>query len=61
MNDRKFSWRGKCEICGEWVQKIRLRVVNDIVGLICDQCYEQLRDCQVRRFCSAGEETEPGE
>ena len=52
--------RGKCEICGEKGRELRPMFVGEIV-LACDACRRQLAECQQRRYCGAGEETEPAE
>ena len=33
----------------------------DFIGWACEECIRQLRECQVRRYTAAQEETEPGE
>lgn len=53
--------RGTCELCGGHDRDLQILVLTDWIGWACETCRRQLWDCQVRRFCSAGEETEPGE
>ncbi len=52
---------GTCQLCGERDRKLRILAVNDFIGWACEECCRQLMDSIQRRFCSAGEETEPGE
>lgn len=52
---------GTCELCGRHGQELRVMAQMDFIGWACDECFRQLHECQVRRYCSAGEETEPGE
>ena len=53
--------KGFCELCGGQSQELRILVSIDFVGWACEECRGQLQDCQPRRFCNAGGETEPGE
>ena len=52
---------GTCELCGGHNRELRILALTDFIGWACKECAQQLRDCLQRRFCSAGEETEPGE
>ena len=56
---RTQSRHGKCEMCGGHDRELRVMAQADFIGWACEECIHQLQDCQVRRFCSAGEETEP--
>lgn len=51
---------GECEICGEKGQELRPMFIGEIV-LACEACRQQLAECQQRRYCGTGEETEPAE
>ena len=53
--------RGLCTMCGAVETELRFLIIGDFAGWVCAACWEQLRDCMPRRFCSAGEQTEPGE
>ena len=52
---------GKCELCGGHGRDLRILVQTDFIGWACEECMRQLRDCQLRRFCGTGEETETAE
>ena len=52
---------GICELCGGHRRELRILAQVDFIGWACDECRQQLYECQVRRYCSTGEETEPGE
>ena len=52
---------GTCELCGGHSRELRVLTVDDFIGWACEECRRQLRESLVRRYCSAGEETEPGE
>ena len=52
---------GTCELCGGHGRELRILVQMDFIGWACETCREQLHQCQVRRYCSTGEETEIGE
>ena len=52
---------GKCELCGGHRRELRIMAQADFIGWACEECRRQLRECQVRRYLPAGEETEPGE
>ena len=52
---------GTCELCGLHSRELRILVIADFIGRACEECRLQLRDCTSRLYCSAGEETEPGE
>ena len=52
---------GTCELCGGHNRELRILVIGDFIGWACEICRRQLRECQPRIWCSAGEETEPGE
>lgn len=56
-----MSKTGACELCGKFSQELKPLFIGDFIGMACSECREQLRDCQQRRFTSAGEETEPAE
>ena len=53
--------KGKCELCGGHGRELMILAQADFFGWACEECIRQLRECQVRRYCSALEETEPGE
>ena len=53
--------KGTCEMCGGHNRELRILAIDDFIGWACDECRRQLQECIPRRFCSAGEETEPGE
>lgn len=53
--------QGTCDMCGKEGQDLRMMLFNDFAGWACEECRRQLAECQVRRYCSTGEETEPGE
>ena len=53
--------RGKCQLCGQHKRDLRILAQADFLGWVCAECLEQLADCQVRKYCSAGEETETAE
>lgn len=52
---------GTCELCGGHRRELRILAQVDFIGWACDECRRQLYECQVRRYCGTGEETEPGE
>ena len=52
---------GTCELCGGHGRDLRILVIADFIGWACGECRQQLQQCQARRYCSTGEETEPGE
>jgi hypothetical protein len=52
---------GKCELCGGHNRELRVLAQTDFIGWACEECRRQLNECQIRRFCSAGEETETAE
>ena len=52
---------GTCELCGGHNRELKILFVGDFIGWACKQCRQQIQDCTVRRWCSAGEQTEPGE
>ena len=52
---------GKCELCGGHGRELRILEQADFIGWACEECRRQLNECQPRRYCSTGEETEPGE
>ena len=52
---------GTCELCGGHERDLQILFVGDFGGWACAECVGQLRECTVRRYCSTGEETEPGE
>ena len=51
---------GTCELCGVHGRRLRVLALGDFIGWACEECTAQLRECQARRYYSAGEETEPG-
>ena len=53
--------RGACELCGAADEELRILFVGDFAGLACEACRWELQDCQERRYCATGEETEPSE
>lgn len=60
--DRTAAQRhGSYELCGGHDRDLRILALADFIGWACEECTRQLRDSLQRRFCSAGEETEPGE
>lgn len=66
MTDRRGSAqlpkkRGTCELCGGHDRELMIMAIGDFIGWACAECIAQLRECQVRRYCGCGEETEPGE
>ena len=52
---------GTCELCGGHNRDLRILVIADFFGWACEECRQQLQQCQVRRYCSTGEDTEPSE
>ena len=52
---------GTCELCGGHSRELKIMAQMDFIGWACEECRRQLFECQVRRYCSTGEETEPGE
>lgn len=52
---------GTCELCGSHNRKLRILAFSDYVGWTCEQCIDQIGKSQLRRYVSAGEETEPCE
>ena len=52
---------GTCEICGAHGRELRVLAMTDFLGWACEECRIQLAECMPRRWCDAGEETEPGE
>jgi hypothetical protein len=52
---------GTCQLCGAHERKLRILAISDFIGWACEECCRQLFDSIQRRYCSAGEETEPGE
>ena len=52
---------GTCELCGGHKRELRVLVVDDFIGWACEECRQQLFRCQLRRYCSTGEETETAE
>ena len=50
-----------CELCGGHSRDLSILVQAEFIGWACEECRQQLMACQVRRFCSAGEVTEPEE
>ena len=53
--------KGTCELCGGNGRELRILAQADFIGWACEACREQLANCQVRRFMSAGEHTETAE
>ena len=53
--------RGTCELCGGHGRKLRILAQTDFIGWACETCREQLYQCQQRRYCGTGEETETAE
>lgn len=52
---------GTCEICGAHNRELKILVFGDFIGWACKACQGQLAESVERRYCGAGEETEPGE
>ena len=52
---------GTCRMCGKPDQDLWMLYIGDYADLTCAECIQQIQKCQARRFCSAGEETEPAE
>ena len=52
---------GTCEMCGAADLDLRILFINDFAGWVCPECMRELQECIPRRYCSAWEETEPGE
>jgi len=52
---------GDCGLCGATDCDLWMFFIGDYGGWTCEECIRQIRECQVRRYCPAGEETEPGE
>ena len=52
---------GTCELCGKRETELRVLYVGDFFGMACEECRRELAECQERRYCATGEETEPGE
>lgn len=52
---------GVCGLCGKPDQDLWMLYIGDYSDWTCCECIQQIQKCQVRRFCSAGEETEPAE
>ena len=60
-SERLTMRRGTCEMCGKEEQDLRILFIDDFAGWACTECIKYLEDCIPRRYCSAWEETEPGE
>ena len=52
---------GTCELCGGHRRELRIMALADFIGWACEECRHQLAECQIRRYCSAGEQTESAE
>lgn len=52
---------GKCELCGGHRRELRIMAQADFIGWACEECRRQLAECQIRRYCSTGEQTETAE
>ena len=52
---------GTCEMCGAEGRQLRMLYLGDDAWRVCPECMGELEKSQARRYCSAGEETEPGE
>ena len=52
---------GTCELCGGHGRELRILAQADFIGWACEVCREQLLKCQLRKYCSTGEETETAE
>ena len=52
---------GTCELCGGHERELRILAQADFIGWACEECRSQLFRCQLRRYCSTGEETETAE
>ncbi len=58
---REIRREGTCELCGGHNRRLWMLAQMDFIGWACEECIRQLRECQVRRYTAAQEETEPGE
>ena len=56
-----YKRTGTCELCGRHNCELKILAIADFIGWACEECRQQLRECTARLYCSAGEETEPGE
>lgn len=52
---------GDCELCGGKGRDLYMLFVGDFAGYACTECISQVQKCTARRYCAAGEETEPAE
>ena len=52
---------GTCELCRGHGRELRILAQVDFIGWACEECRKQLAECQLRRFCSTGEESEPAD
>ena len=61
MTEKQAKTIGTCELCGGHNRELQILAQAEFIGWACAECRRQLFECQVRRYCSTGEETEPGE
>ena len=52
---------GTCELCGGHRRELRIMAQVDFIGWACEECRRQLAECQIRRYCQTGEQTETAE
>ena len=52
---------GTCELCGGHRRQLQIMAQADFIGWACEECRRQLNECQVRRYCPTGEQTETAE
>lgn len=52
---------GTCELCGGHGKELRILCQTDFIGWACGECRRQLGECQIRRYCGTGEQTETAE
>lgn len=52
---------GTCGLCGTPDRDLWMLYIGDYGDWTRAECIEQIAKCQARRYCSAGEETEPAE
>ena len=52
---------GVCQLCGAHGRELRILAQADFIGWACEACLRQLSECQLRKYCGTGEETETAE
>ena len=52
---------GTCELCGGHGRELRILCQADFIGWAWGECRRQLWECQIRRYCGTGEQTETAE